>query len=104
VTPGARPPDPGTASALAWLERASLPVGQPRDPDIIRAALDGLCVRLDGTLAAANTIIRKRAVFHGTLGYAVELGLLAANPLNLGRWRAPGAAVAVRPAIVASPA
>ncbi len=97
-------PDPGTASALAWLERASLPVGQLGDPHIIRAALDGLCVRLDGSPAAANTIARKRAVFHGALGYVVELGLLPANPISLVRWRAPKAAVALSPAIVASPA
>ena len=97
-------PDPGTASALAWLERASLPVGQLSDPRVIRAALDGLCARLDGSAAAANTIGRQRAVFHGALGYAVELGLLPANPLGLVHWHAPRAAVAVSPAAVASPA
>ena len=31
-------------------------------------------MRLDGSPAAANTITRKRAVFHKALGYAVELG------------------------------
>src|SRR6266516_569610 len=97
-------PNPGTASALAWLERASLPVSQLSDPHIIRAALDGLCTRLDGSPAAANTITRKRAVFHGALGYAVELGLLPANPAGLVRWRAPKAVAAVGPATVASPA
>ena len=60
-----RAPDPVTASTLAWLERASLPVSQLSDPRVIRAALDGLCTRLDGSPAAANTIARKRAVFHG---------------------------------------
>ena len=90
-------PDPDTASALAWLERASLPVSQLGDPRVIRAALDGLCTRLDGSPAAANTITRKRAVFHGALGYAVELGLLPANPIGLVRWRAPRAAVGRQP-------
>jgi integrase len=99
-----RAPDPGTASALAWLERASLPVSRLSDPQVIRAALDGLCTRLDGSAAAANTIARKRAAFHGTLGYAVELGLLPANPLGLVRWHAPAVATAVDPATVASPA
>ncbi|MGH3256215.1 MAG: tyrosine-type recombinase/integrase [Streptosporangiaceae bacterium] len=96
--------DPVTASTLAWLERVSLPVSQLSDPRVIRAALDGLCTRLDGSPAAANTIARKRAVFHGALGYAVELGLLPANPISLVQWRAPRAAVAVNPAAVASPA
>jgi hypothetical protein len=54
--------------------------------------------------AAANTITRKRAVFHGALGYAVELGLLPANPISLVHWRVPRAAVAVSPATVPSPA
>ena len=96
-------PDPGTASALDWLERASLPVSQLSDPRMIRAALDGLCARLDGSPAAANTIARKRAVFHGALGYAVELGLLPANPIGQLQWRPPRAAVTVNPATVASP-
>ena len=43
-------------------------------------------------------------MFHGALGYAVELGLLPANPLGLVHWHAPRAAVAVSPATVASPA
>ena len=97
-------PDPDTASALAWVEQASLPVSQLGDPRIIRAALDGLCTRLDGSPAVANTVARKRAVFHGALGYAVELGLLPASPIGLVRWRAPRAAAAVSPATVASPA
>jgi integrase len=99
-----RAPDPVTVSTLAWLERVSLPVSQLSDPRVIRAALDGLCTRLDGSPAAASTITRKRAVFHGALGYAVELGLLPANPAGLVRWRAPRAAVAVSPATVPGPA
>jgi len=37
-------------------------------------------VRLDGSPAAANMIARKRAVFHGALGYAVEPGRLPLGP------------------------
>ena len=99
-----RAPGPATASALAWLERKSLPVSHLSDPQVIRAALDGLCLRLDGTPAAANTITRKRAVFHNALGYAVELGLLPANPAGKVQWHAPKAAAAVSPQTVASPA
>jgi len=100
-----RAPDPGNASTLAWVEQASLPISELGDPRVIRAALDGLCTRLDGSPAAANTVARKRAVFHGALGYAVELGLLPANPIGLVRWRAPKpAASAVSPATVPSPA
>ena len=97
-------PDPVIASTLAWLERTSLPVSQLSDPRVIRAALDGLCARLDGSRAAANTVSRKRAVFHGALSHAVELGLLPANPISRVRWHAPRATAAVNPATVASPA
>jgi hypothetical protein len=44
-----RAPDPGTASALAWVEQASLPISELGDPRVIRAALDGLCTRLVGS-------------------------------------------------------
>ena len=47
-----RAPEPATASALAWLERNSLPVSYLSDPQVIGAALDGLCVRLDGSPAS----------------------------------------------------
>ena len=67
-------------------------------------ALDALTVRLDGGHAAATTIARKRAVFHDALDYAVELGLLPANPVGQVRWTAPKAAAAVNPQTVASPA
>ncbi len=97
-------PDPAAAGTLAWLERASMPVSALSDPQVIRAALDGLCTRMDGKPAAANTISRKRAVFHGALGYAAELGLLPANPMDKVQWRARPAAAAVSPAVAASPA
>ncbi len=50
-----------------------------------------------------NTIGRKRAVLHGALGYAVELGLLPANPVQNIRWHPPRAAVASARSPVASP-
>jgi len=97
-------PDPATAGALGWLEHASLPIQNLDDPRVIRQALDALAVRLDGHPAAANTIARKRAVFHNALGYATELGLLPGNPLDRVRWKAPAAEAAVNPLTVASPA
>ena len=93
-----------TARALGWLERASLPVQNLHDPHIIRLALGALAVRLDGHPAAANTIARKRAVFHSALAFAAELGLLPSNPLDHVAWTAPTASAAVNPLTVASPA
>jgi integrase len=100
----AGPMDPAEARAIEWLARASLPVGKLSDTQVVRGALDAMTVRLDGSRAAAATVARKRAVFHNALGYAVEPGLLPANPVSQVRWAAPTAATAVNPQTVASPA
>ena len=55
-------------------------------------------LRLDGSRAAANTITRKRAVFHGALGYAVETGLLRPTRSARSAADATRAATAVDPA------
>ena len=81
--------DAATARVLAWTEKTSLPVTRLADPLVLRQALDALALRLDGRRAAANTITRKRAAFHGALGYAVEAGLLESNPADRISWRAP---------------
>ena len=66
--------DPGLAAAgaMAWASYHCLPPPAPADPAVTRRALDALALRLDGTRAAAATITRKRAVFHGCLSYAAE--------------------------------
>ena len=73
-------PGPAAAAALAWARRHCLPLTALADPAVTRRALDALTLCLDGTRAAAATITRKRAVLRSCLGYAAELGLLAANP------------------------
>jgi hypothetical protein len=78
--------DPAVARALGWLARASLPATQLIDPQVTRAALDALMLRLDGSRAAASTIARNRAVFHDAAGYAVELGLLPRCGRSWRRW------------------
>lgn len=102
----ARPAEPGSAAAqiLDWAQQASLPVGCLSEPVVLRAVLEALTFRLDGGRAAANTIIRKRAVLHGALGYAAECGLLPDNPLDNFGWRVPRSPAALDPAVVASPA
>jgi hypothetical protein len=50
--------------------------------------LEALSVTLGGKPAAATTIARKRAVFYEALNYAVELGILAANPAGKVSWSA----------------
>ena len=101
----ARPAEPGGAAAqiLNWAQQASLSIGCLSEPDVLRTALEALTFRLDGSRAAANTMIRKRVVLHGALGYAAESGLLPDNPLDNFAWRVPQSSAALDPAVVASP-
>jgi integrase len=102
----ARPAGPGSAAAqiLDWARQASLPIGCLSEPAVLRTALEALTFRLDGSRAAANTVIRKRAVLHGALGYAAEAGLLPDNPLDSIGWQVPQSSAALNPMVVASPA
>ena len=100
---GADPGPPATA-ALAWARHHCLPLAALADPAVTRRALDALILRLDGTRAAATTITRKRAVFHGCLSYAAELGLLEANPLDRITWRPPRSSRSADPRSAATPA
>src|SRR6266571_3765835 len=84
-------PGPAAAAALAWASHHCL-------------LLTALALRLDGTRAAATTITRKRAVFRNCLGYAAELGLLAANPLDHVTWRPPRSSCLAGPRSTATPA
>ena len=60
-------------------------------------------MRPDGSRAAANTIIRKRAALHGALGYAAEAGLLPDNPLPIIGWQVPQWSAVADPMTMASP-
>jgi integrase len=97
-------PGPPATAALAWAWHHCLPLTALADPQVTRCALEALALRLDGTRAAATTITRKRAVFHGCLGYAAELGVLEANPLDRITWRPPRSSFAVDPRSAATPA
>jgi integrase len=100
----ARPVPSEITGALAWIAKASLPVATLEEPATVRAALNACARRLDGQPAAATTTRRKRAVFANALGYAVELRLLPASPLDRIQWKAPAVAETVDRRSVASPA
>jgi hypothetical protein len=104
--PGTRnltPPDETTA-ALEWIATASLTVAALEEAATIRLALDACARTLAGKPAAASTQRRKRAVFHNAVSYAVELKLLAANPVDQIQWKAPAVAQTVDRRVVAGPA
>jgi len=104
--PGAREQDPPReiTAALGWAARASLPVSALDDPAVVRLVL-GACARtLAGKPAAGSTQRRKRSVFYNALGYAVERGHLASNPVDRIQWTTPAVAQSVDRRVVVSPA
>ncbi|MEU7673869.1 site-specific integrase [Micromonospora taraxaci] len=70
------------AAALQWLGKASLPLSALAEAAVVRPALDTLGLTMDGRPAAATTTRRRRSVFYNVLQYAVELELLAFNPVD----------------------
>ncbi len=82
-------PPAEVAVVLTWFEKKSLPTSALADRMVVRRALDGLTRKLDGQLAAASSIRRKRAIFHNALVFAVDADLLADNPLPRVSWTLP---------------
>jgi integrase len=101
--------DEDEVKAIAWLARASRPVGALEDPSVVADVLDALAVNLDGKPAAAEYFSRRRRVLHRVLGYAVRKKRLTKNPLSKNNlpegWAAPQAPDGtVDPRAVGSPA
>lgn len=90
-------------AVLRWLESASMPITDLEEPRLARTALEALALQLDGQPAASSTFRRKRAVFKHALGYALELGDLATNPLDRVKWRPPKQNGAVDRRVVVNP-
>ena len=82
-----RPHD--VANALAWVERNTRPVADLAEPDVLRAVLNAIARRLDGTPAGPTVVNRKRAVLYNAAEYAVERKVLGKNPLPDLKWKAP---------------
>jgi integrase len=92
------------AAALDWAARASLPVSALEDTATARQALVACARTLTGKAAAGATQRRKRSVFYNALGYAVEQGHLASNPVDRIQWTTPAVAQSVDRRVVVSPA
>jgi hypothetical protein len=97
-------PPPEVAAALDWAERAALPVAELEDAATVRLALAACARNLTGKSAAGSTQRRKRPVFYNALGYAVEQGHLASNPVDRIQWTTPAVAQTVDRRVVVSPA
>jgi integrase len=75
-------PDEDEARAIAWITRASRPVGSLADPAVVCDVLDALTVNLNGKPAAPEYFSRRRRVMHRALAYAIRKKRLTANPLS----------------------
>src|ERR1022692_378478 len=97
-------PPPEITGALDWAGRASLPIADLDDTATVRLALAACAQTLTGKAAAGSTQRRKRSVFYNALGYAVEQGHLASNPVDRIQWTTPAVAQSVDRRVVVSPA
>ncbi|MBS2966013.1 tyrosine-type recombinase/integrase [Actinocrinis puniceicyclus] len=97
VSTPAEPPQ-NLIKAVRWLEKNTVAVTALEDATVVRAVLDALSKKLDGSKAAAKTIYRKRAVLHNALEYGVELGYFDNNPLKKVKKRAPKSTESIDPA------
>ena len=73
---------PDEARAIAWLQRASLPISAFNDDSVVTDVLDALASRIDGTPAAPDYYARRLRVTRTCLGYAVRKKRLQKNPLH----------------------
>ncbi|WP_214111403.1 tyrosine-type recombinase/integrase [Acrocarpospora catenulata] len=77
------------AEALRWLSENTKPVSALAEPGTIREVLDAATSTVEGKRAAATTAKKHRLVLSNALDYAVELDLLAENPLKSLKWTPP---------------
>ncbi|GAA1520707.1 tyrosine-type recombinase/integrase [Sphaerisporangium rubeum] len=80
---------PEVAEVIRWLAENSQPVAVLADPAILRAVLDTATSLLNGKRAATSTVIRNKTILQNALDYAVEIGVLAENPIKKLKWSPP---------------
>ncbi len=90
-------------AVLRWVERNTRLVSALAKPEVLRPMLDSLTVRLDGKPAASSVVSRRRKILNTATEYAVELGLLTANPIPTLKWKAPKSVQVVDPRCVPNP-
>ncbi len=57
---------------LAWVERNTRPASDLTDPNVLRAVLDGLTLRLDGKPGSPVVVTRRRKILTGMLEYGAR--------------------------------
>ncbi|MHC3472403.1 hypothetical protein ACYF6T_27425 [Streptomyces sp. 7R007] len=102
--PDLRTAPPDMRFALRWVARASRPLTDLMDPAVMRAVLQALRLKQDGTVAAAETQRHKRMTLVNAVRYAIEQGGLPDDPLANVNWRIAKIVKQVDPRVVANPA
>ena len=75
---------------IRWVERHSVELRSLAETDVLRKVLAQFGQRLDGELAAASTVSRKRATLFNVVGYAVEkTDYFEVDPLLTISWTTP---------------
>jgi hypothetical protein len=97
------PPPAEVKEALRWLQNNTRPRSTLAEAANMRAVLDRLAQKLDGSQAAAATVRRKRAVLFNAMEYAVELRLLPKNPILALKWKGPKPPKAIDKRVVVNP-
>jgi integrase len=90
-------------AALKWVQRASRPLADLKDPVVMRGVLDSFKLKMDGKAAAGETVRRKRKTLANAMEYAVDRGDFDDNPVSAVKWEKPKVAREVDPRVVANP-
>jgi integrase len=77
------------AAILRWIRQNTRPVRDLADKQHLRPVMDAVASKLNGQVAAATVINRKRAVLYNALDYAVERKALTVNPIPMLKWSPP---------------
>jgi hypothetical protein len=99
--------DPGCPedirTTLRWVEAHTKSVSALQKPEVLRAVLHTLTVRLDGLLAAPSVVNRRRRILGTAMEYGVELSVLDRNPIPALKWTPPKTTHCVERRRVANP-
>lgn len=88
---------------LRWIESHTKRVSQLSDPAVLRSVLSAIGKRIDGSVIAPSVASKRRRVLFNALEYAVECGLIQANPLPTFKWTLPKASGAIDKRSVVNP-
>ena len=95
---------PEDGAVVSWLRRASRPATDLADSLALSALLHDLGTAADGRATTSSTLDKRRAVLHRVAGYAVDTGVLAANPVTGRRTGTAQVIGGVDPRVVINPA